>query len=54
MLDNLFENLRIFECCCQHQIMIQTLDSDLRKPVTLREYTVVLDVGDSSVNDSDV
>jgi len=33
---------------------INTVDSDLCKPVTLREYTVVIHVGDSSLNDSDV
>jgi hypothetical protein len=31
---------------------INTVDSDLCKPLTLREYTVVIHVGDSSVNDS--
>jgi hypothetical protein len=33
---------------------INTVDRDLCKPVTLSEYTVVIHVGDSSVNDSDV
>jgi len=33
---------------------INTVDSDLCKPVTLREYTVAIHVGDSSINDSDV
>jgi len=31
-----------------------TVDSDLCKPVTLKEYTVVIHVGDSNVNDSDM
>jgi len=33
---------------------INTVDSDLCKPVTLREYTVAIHVSDSSINDSDV
>jgi len=33
---------------------INTVDSDLCKPLTLREYNVVIHVGDSSVNDSAV